>query len=172
MNDKNRKFTRAKTRIQGYLRQAKSAKDIPIFSSGSPQNLLRMDKVRGIPDELLTFLKNLDEKLDTIVSLLNKQELATDFPFEIEVTELSAAGIKFTTKETFTENEYLELALVLNHLPLKTIGAICQVIRQDQIDNPSEWVAQFTNIRNSDREAIIQYVFYEQREEIRQKNTL
>ncbi len=158
--------------MRGYLRQAKSAKDIPVFSSGSAQNILRPDKVRGIPDELLAFLKNLDEKLDTIVSLLNRQELETDFPFVIEVTELSAAGIKFTGKEAFSENDYLELALVLNHLPLKTIGAICQIIRQEPIDDKVEWVAQFTNIRNSDREAIIQHVFYEQREEIRQKNTL
>ncbi len=171
MKTESREFSRVKTRIRAYARRVASENVTPLYTCGPGQNTLTLDRVQGIPDSFVQFIKNLDSKVDTIISLLNKHSIESEFPFVLEITEISGAGIKFTSKEMFKPNEPLELALVLNQSPLKIAGVICTLGRQEQDRNQQAWVASFTNIRDNDREAIVQYVFCEQRESIRKNRS-
>ncbi len=171
MKTESRKFSRVKTRIRAYARKVPSGNVKSLYSCGPTQNFTLPDRVQGIPDPLIQFLKKLDNKIDTVIGLLNKHSMESEFPFVLEITEISGAGIKFTTKEMFQLDEALELALVLSHSPLKVIGIVCTLVRQEGSPEQPVWVAGFTNIRDNDREAIVQYVFHEQRESIRKNRS-
>ncbi len=172
MKTERRKFSRVNTRIRAHARRVPSGDVTPLYSCGPVQAPVHLDRVQGVPDSLVQFLNNLDNKVDTIISLLNQHSIESEFPLVLEVTEISGAGIKFTSGETLKQHESLELALVLNHSPLKIVGIICTLVRQEDTAQQSAWIASFTNIRDNDREAIVQYVFHEQRESIRKNRSL
>jgi c-di-GMP-binding flagellar brake protein YcgR len=52
---------------------------------------------------------------------------------------------------------------------LRVVGAVGFVLRLESIRNIPINVVKFTNIRELDRENIVQFVFQEQREQIRER---
>jgi c-di-GMP-binding flagellar brake protein YcgR len=104
-----------------------------------------------------------------ILSLLRQDSLQEDFPIRAEVVEISGAGLKFVSKERFDEEQALELAIILSQFPLRVVGAVGYVLRLESVRNIPIYVVTFTNIRDLDRENIVQFVFQEQREQIRER---
>lgn len=170
MSNEQRTFSRIQTRLKGYARRTASVDTAPLYKS-SALNLLtsQQDKLQSskVPEGLADFLIELDNKLDMILSLLSQDQIRTDFPISIEVMEISGAGIKFRTKEKMALDQCLEVVIVLNQSPLRLAGS--KGVIKGHEEDTNFWRFEFTNIREQDIENVVQYVFQEQREQIRLK---
>jgi hypothetical protein len=173
MIKQKRSYSRISTRLKAYVRKLPSPDTRPLFSAclGCDADSSVIKNLHGshIPRELITFLQNMDAKLDMILSLLKQDTIQEDFPISAEVVEISGAGLKFVSKTEFKKGDAIEMALVLSQFPLKIVGVVGLIHRQESLHNVPVWVVQFTNIRDIDREHIVQFVFQEQREQIRER---
>ncbi len=118
-----------------------------------------------LPEELTSFLTEMDRKMDRILGLLSTENLQSDFPLDIEIMELSAAGVKFRCARPIEINESLEIVLVLSQVPLRMAGSKGRVLGTEEESDLYRF--EFVDTRGSDMEAIVQFVFQQQREQIR-----
>jgi hypothetical protein len=173
MTRQKRNYSRIATRLKAYIRKLPSSDSRPLFSgclAGEfDSSLLKNLQGSHIPRDLIAFLQNMDRKLDMILSLLRQDNLQEDFPIRAEVIEISGAGLKFVSRERFEQEQAVELAIILSQFPLRVVGAVGFVLRLESIRNIPINVVKFTNIRELDRENIVQFVFQEQREQIRER---
>ncbi|WP_457570414.1 PilZ domain-containing protein [Desulfovulcanus sp.] len=176
MTKQKRTYSRISTRLKAYIRKLPSPDSRPLFSGclacNAEPSITKNLQGPHIPRELVTFLQNMDAKLDMILSLLSQDSIQEDFPIRGEVVEISGAGLKFVSKTEFKEKEALELAIVLSQLPLRVVSVVGLILRLENVQNLAEapvYVVKFTNIRDIDRENIVQFVFQEQREQIRER---
>ncbi|WP_045210656.1 PilZ domain-containing protein [Desulfonatronovibrio magnus] len=171
MSVKDRNYSRVTTRIKAYARKTPFADTKPIFTGcfacdtddQTSKNLYGSH----IPRELVAFLKGMDEKLNMILSLLNQGSIQDDFPIAAEVIEISGAGLQFVSETSFEVDDNLEMALILSQFPLKVVGVVGRIHRMEKIKKIPVWVVEFTSVRDIEREKIVQFVFQEQREQIR-----
>jgi len=168
MSDEKRTFSRVPVRLKGFARSMHSI-DSPqkftgdfVSEESSRDALFRHSK---LPDELTNFLAQMDRKMDRIISLLSTDQLASDFPMKIEIMELSAAGIKFRAPSPLALNDSLEVIVQLSQVPLRMAGSKGRIrgIEEDT----GLYRFEFVDLRGSDMEAIVQFVFQQQREQIR-----
>lgn len=168
MNEEKRNFSRVPTRLKGYARTMRSIDSSPVFSGGTASEAPRTcDAFRSskLPDDLVNFLSEMDRKLDQVLGLLSQNTLRNDFPIDIEIMELSAAGVKFRSQSSFDENAPLEIVILLNHIPLRMAGSKGRILGRDE--ETGLYRLEFVDTRESDMEAMVQFVFKEQREQIR-----
>lgn len=168
MSDEKRTFSRVPVRLKGYARPMRSLKSSQLFSgdaveeSSNREELFRNSK---LPEDLTSFLLQMDRKMDRILGLLSKDNLRDDFPYDIEIMELSAAGVKFRSSHTFNVDSALEIVIVLSQVPVRMAGSKGRVLGIEK-DTPL-YRFEFVDLRGSDMEAIVQHVFKQQREQIR-----
>ncbi|WP_126377278.1 PilZ domain-containing protein [Desulfovibrio ferrophilus] len=156
------------TRLRAYVRPAASkdslpmAYDNPALQDGAEQPDLTAG---GLSQAVNDFLLKVDAKLDTVISLLNQKRLEDEFTSDLEVIEIGGDGLRLIEGSSFTPGDALEFALVLNQFPLRIASAV-GVLAQD--DSAEGHPVTFTRIREPDLEAIVSYVFQEQRMRIRE----
>lgn len=167
-----RNFARIDTALKGYLRVIPDGRLIPLFSCtkscGMPQPLTDISQSE-VPEGLLQFLVTMDEKLNSILGLLNRQALNEDFPVPILIQNLSGAGLCFSSKEEFDLGTAVEAIIALDSHSQVIAGTIGRINRRDEYNGQVLWAMGFKDIRDSEREKIIQYVIAQQREQIREK---
>lgn len=165
-----RSFARVSTLINGRLRRLAPGRDRALFHGStsaltfSPQKLAEAH----LPEPLLEFLLNLDAKLDMLLSLASRRTMEQDFPTEIQIVEISAAGISFGSPEQFSPGQRVEVVLTLSQAPLRMASALGEIVRVRAEDGERRYVLEFTSIRDRDRESVVQFVFQEERSQIRQ----
>lgn len=164
---------RISTRINAYVNRLSSADTRPMYSGqastyseSAPKNL----QGSQIPADLFKFLKEMDSKLNTILSLLSRDYLQDQFEHTCIVTEISGAGLQFTSKEEFKEGQAVEMAVIVSQMPFRIVGLVGAIQRIEQEKEEKIYVVEYTSIREEDREAIVQFVFQEQRELIRRQH--
>ncbi|MGL1862486.1 MAG: PilZ domain-containing protein [Pseudodesulfovibrio sp.] len=168
MSEEKRTFSRVPIRLKGHARIMQAIESPQIFTgdivgdSTCRDNLFRNSK---LPEDLTNFLTEMDRKLDRVLGLLSKETLQNDFPIDIEVLELSAAGVKFRSKTKIETNESLEIVLILSQVPLRMAGSKGRIHGIE--DDTKLYRFEFVDTRGSDMEAIVQFVFQQQREQIR-----
>ncbi len=173
MTQEDRSYSRISTRIKAYLRKTVFSDAKPLFSSsltgeGEDQAVGNLYGSH-IPRELINFLQNLHEKVDMILGLLNRESIQAEFPIQAEVLEISGAGLQFISDEDFEVGEHVEMVLLLSQVPLRVVGLVGRIHRREECQGVPLWVVEYTSIRNIDREKVVQFVFREQREQIRGK---
>lgn len=164
-----RTFSRAITRIKAFARQAHSLDDPPLFKSVTrqpAQQLAEGLKKAKLPDGLVDFLAGLDAKVDQLLAILSHDQLKEDFPIVLEVREISGAGMRFYTKAKIEKPGLLEVVIVLGHAPLRLAGAKGRVMGREET---GLYRFEFSDIRDTDQEAIVQFVFQEERERLRSR---
>lgn len=168
MSDEKRSFSRIAVRLKAHARVMNSIESIQMFSGDATLEdsgrdcLFRNSK---LPEDLTNFFARMDRKLDSILGLLSRENIKSDFPIDIEVMELSGAGIKFRSKKNFKDDEPLEVVILLSQVPLRMAGSKGRIIGKD--DDTELYRFEFVDVRGSDMEAIVQFVFQQQREQIR-----
>lgn len=168
MSEEKRTFSRVPIRLKGHARIMHSIDSPPKFTGdavgdGSCSGALFQNS--KLPDELTSFLTEMDRKLDRILSLLSREDLHSDFPIDIEVLELSAAGVKFRSAQPIEVNESLEIVILLSQVPLRMAGSKGRILGVES--DSGLYRFEFVDTRGSDMEAIVQFVFQQQREQIR-----
>lgn len=168
MSEEKRTFSRVPIRLKGHARIMKSIDSPPKFTGdavGDGSSTCSLFRNSKLPDELTTFLTEMDRKLDRILGLLSREDLQNDFPIAIEVMELSAAGVKFRSSQTIEVNESLEIVIMLSQVPLRLAGSKGRILGVEK--DSGLYRFEFVDTRGSDMEAIVQFVFQQQREQIR-----
>lgn len=167
-----RTYARINTTLRGYLRLMPKSQTRPLFTgcqASVPGQTLDPEHA-PIPEAILTQLKVMDKKLNTILTLLNYQSVREEFPVPVIVHDLSGAGLRFSAAQSFNIDDRVEIVLSLSP-PLGLSGTIGTIVRQDIVDESSLWVVGFGDMRDTEREKIIQYVLAEQREQIRERRS-
>lgn len=161
-------YAKVETRLRGYARHAPSRDLLPL-PYDNPALLAEdesPDLVKGgMSQAVADFLVSLDAKMDTVISLLNQKRLEDEFEAEIEVLELSGDGLRFKPDVAFSDGDALEFALVLNQFPLRIASAVGVV---ESCDDGKGRPVTFTRIKEADLEAVVGFVFQEQRSRIRE----
>lgn len=172
MSNPERSFARIDTALKGYLRILPDGRLIPLFSctkACSMSSMLTDSTQSDLPDTLLQFLGIMDEKLNTILGLLNRQTLSDDFPIPILIHDISGAGLRFNSELEFELGTAVEVVIALGSHTQVLAGAIGHVIRRDDCNGLVLWAMGFKDMRDSEREKIIQYVVAQQREQLRER---
>lgn len=171
MSDQKRNYSRVDTSLSGRLRHLPPGEERSLYhglsESELPQSMAR-PKGAGLPETLLSYLETINAKLDMLLSIASQDRLQNDFPVSIHIVELSGAGLIFTADKEFALNDQIEVIIFLSQVPLRICGAFGRIHRLDEVNAKPAWVVDFTSIRESDREAIVQFVFRQQREQIRE----
>lgn len=167
MSDEKRSFSRVPVRLKAHARTMQSIESTQLFTGDAICEESGRDALFNskLPDDLANFLAQMDRKLDSILGLLNRESIKSDFPIDIEVLELSGAGIKFRTHETFPTDAPLEVVIQLSQLPLRMAGSKGRILGKET--DTGLYRCEFVDARDSDMEAIVQFVFQQQREQIR-----
>ncbi len=167
----NRSYSRVSTRLRAHARYVSSTQSPPLFRS-SPQTSSHPTETTlresGIPEGLRSYLEMINSKLDMLLSVTNQSRLESDYPLKLEVVELSGAGLRCIKPESsISIGQGLEIVLLLSSMPLHMAATTGMVKRIESLEDAEHLIIEFTQMRESDREAIVQFVFREQREQIR-----
>ena len=127
-------------------------------------------------DTVMRFLVELDRKLDTIIGLLQRESLVADFPEEGRIVRLSGAALVFECRHALKKGDTMELLMLLEEYPLRLLSVKAHVEGPhpgNTLTGPSNkaYDMGYTCVREEDREAIIRFVFSENRKLIRQQKS-
>jgi hypothetical protein len=166
-----RTFARVETNIRAYVRRLETGERMPEpFDTSNIASEARTPDLEnsGLHEDVVRFLKALDAKLDMLVGYITQNRLKQEYRETVHVVELSGSGMRFISKSDFDPKQPIEVVIVLSRYPLKVASAAGRISRADEEDDKS-WVMEFSHIRESDLERIVQFVFSEERERIREK---
>ena len=139
--------------------------DIENFGGGD------VDVLRG----LLKLIININEKVDLILSYLEKKEDLTLYKKPPQKITLSAEGIGFFIAEPVTVGTYMKVRVLLPQSPKIMISALGKVVRiapkEIQGMKKFEVGIAFSDIHEDDQEAIIKYIFMRQRDMLRSQGS-
>ncbi|NCD25035.1 MAG: PilZ domain-containing protein [Deltaproteobacteria bacterium] len=169
----DRTYARIDTTLKGYLRIIPKIQTRPLFT-GCPAcvPMQPLDPAQAqLPEALVSQLKTMDEKLSAVLTLLSRQAMRDDFPIPVIIHDISGAGLRFSSEHVFSLGEHVEIVVSLSMYPLGLIGTMGSIIRRDVIEDTTLWAVEFKDIRDTEREKIIQYVIAEQREQIRDRRS-
>ncbi|SDL20986.1 hypothetical protein SAMN05660337_2471 [Maridesulfovibrio ferrireducens] len=164
--DHTTNYSSIKTRIKGYGRISASLSNQPLFrgfGGGKKHPAEDLDDSK-VPEWLRVYLIEIDRKLDQLLGVQSVKDISQDFPIDIEVLEISGNGITFRTDSKLKPKCVMEVVLVLDKFPLRMVSTK-GIAEAGQ--NADTWSMKFKNIKEHDLEAIIKFVFSEQRERIR-----
>lgn len=178
-------FLTVPTLIRAMFRVA-GGEDAPRMYKGSTASGASGAPGSGMRDELLAscrqgdllprFLAEMDRKLDAVLALMRRESLASEFPYEGHVVELSGGHGVLECAQGLEKGAYLELLLMLDEFPLRIISVIAEVERQREtraLTGPpaAVYTLRFVRMDAEEREAVIRFVFSEDRKRIRQQKS-
>jgi hypothetical protein len=154
-------------------RQARMNPFLPLMERWSSQD---EQSTRSVELERLLgpVLAAMNEKLDRILAILDPSD-PTALRFAMpQALNISAAGVGLTLTECFSLDTVLALDFFLPFSFPLLIKAIGKVTRVDPLNlEPQQWytATKFDVIHEEDREAIIRYIFREQRLALRTRHS-
>ncbi len=135
-----------------------------VSGSGARERLVRQGT---LPDTLVNFLVEMDNKLDAILARLQGEDLTRVFEYSLLTSNLSGGGMRFTCEYPLKPGDNIEVALQLSELPVQTVFVAGSVDRA----GAGAYQIEFAGIREQDRDEIIRFVVAEERRQIRQKKS-
>ena len=117
-------------------------------------------------EQLYRSLQLLNNKLDFIIDqLISKSDDVT--PDQDNLIELSASGLKFTTRIKINTGSFLKMSLIVPGTVQYRLELIAEVLRVKELDNRFIIAAKIIFIDDDARDSIIKMVFQKQRMDIR-----
>jgi hypothetical protein len=166
-----RAFSRIRLFMRGRMRVLASETESPRFTGFSlPEAPVDSKTLANahIPEALVSFLLDMDAKLNAVLAHLKQDRLQDDFPLWTSIHELSGAGIRCSDTGTLDVGDHVEIILFLSEFPLRVAGAMGRVLRKEtDADGETQCAIEFYRIREDDLEKIVQHVFVEERRKIR-----
>ncbi|MBT5369143.1 MAG: hypothetical protein HOL05_13985, partial [Nitrospinaceae bacterium] len=120
----------------------------------------------------------LDRKLDMIISLLQKNEHASqETEYVRSGVNVSGSGIRFPSQQEYKKGDFLWIAMIFPSSPPMRVEAIAEIGRTGTSKNyldrlPGSIIdvsSKFVAINAQDKEHILRYTFQRQRELLRAK---
>jgi hypothetical protein len=167
-----RSFARVDAALKGYLRLLPAGRLTTLFpctqTGGTPQ--LSESAQSALPDGLAQYLRAMNDKLSAILSILTQQTLHEDFPVPVLIHDISGAGLRFSADREFELDQGVEVVIALSNQPQSLAGAIGVIIRAEEHLGERLWALEFRDMRDCEREKIIQFVVAKQREQLRERH--
>ncbi len=120
----------------------------------------------------------LDRKLDLLISLLQKNEHASqETEFVRSGVNVSGSGIRFPSQQVYKKGDFLWISMIFPSSPPMRIEAVAEIGRTGTAPNflsrlPGSVIdvsSKFVAINAQDKELILRYTFQRQRELLRAK---
>lgn len=143
----------------------------PISSTEISEIASKIHAAGNQHDEMiLELLLWIDWKVNYLIKNLLKDKEALIFPYEADMVDLSAAGMKFSSVEQMSVGEKLEFRFFLPILPFNELilkGVVSrsrQKTYKDHLPPCFEMSAEFEDLKSSDQEIIFRYVVKRERQ--------
>lgn len=174
MPDSRPKFNAVEARVRGKFRIMPSPDDLSKVSLGGEQKPAGYDELTQshLPEAVINFLINMSNQIDYIASLLEKKALDEEFPHALDGCRISGSGLGFYTAQPLNVGDHIEVLLTLNSLPLQMAAVIGKVVKKETTPQGDKYSLQFTRISEPNLDAIVHFVFQEQRKSIREHHWL
>ncbi len=173
MGDEKRTFSRVETSVKTYLRHVSPDSGFPTgYDCPGCELDQKIDDLKrsSLPEAVTDFLVELNRKVDILISLGSRKMIEDDYPLRGTVTEISGAGILLRAGDSLKPGDHVEMVMVLSSFPLRLASAIGRVVRKEAGEGENSiWAVEFSKIRDTDQEQIVQFVFKEQRARIREQ---
>ncbi|MBE9528977.1 MAG: PilZ domain-containing protein [Proteobacteria bacterium] len=128
--------------------------------------------VTGADDNprLYKLLFDIDQKLNLLLKHMSDSD-GFALPEATDVN-ISGGGLRFVSKESFTEGALLRIKTVLPNLAGK-VDLKCEVVRSTAKENGTYEVAvKYLDLSEATREIIIKYIFATQRKQLRSERSI
>ena len=166
------------TLIRGRLRKAQDAQTPRMYRGTllSSTADIREELLAGSsrqPELIVRFLAEMDRKLDAVLGLLQSESLAHEFPEEGHIVELSGRGLVLECNADLATGSYIELLIQLEEYPIRIVSTLSRVERPRPVAvlpnmHSHAYDIIYISIGEEDRDALIRFVFREERKRIRQ----
>lgn len=125
-------------------------------------------------DPVLRAIAELDRKLDAVIGLLQREALHADFPLEGRVAALSSSGLTLESKERLEPGCHMELVLLSDDYYSRNMSVMAEVtsVRQEEarlLPGGLAYDLTYIGLSEEDEDAIIRFIFSEERKRIRQQ---
>lgn len=117
-------------------------------------------------------MQRLETKIDHLIGLAQTENLATDFPFELQAFRVGGNGLLFRSDAPLAPGNKLEIVLFLSSVPLRIAGGIGKVETKESTPHGPLWKFSFTRLREADLDIIMRFVFQEERQKIREQKLI
>jgi hypothetical protein len=137
------------------------------------QNLFKNEMPEEIPstkndEHVSRAFQTLNNKLNFIIkSILSAEAL----PSDDKIVEISASGLKFTTRENLDTGTLLKMNLIFPASPHLQIELIAETMRIQKLDDACLVAANIICIDDDARDFLIKMIFQKQRIDIRRVKT-
>lgn len=145
-------------------------------ASPSPTAALREELLSATRQQemVLRFLAEIDRKLDAVLSLLQTETLVREFPHEGHVVELGGNSLRFECDKELEQGSPVEILVMLEEYPLRIVSILAEVAQKESACalpcmHAWSYALRFLSISEDDREAVIRFVFGEERKRIRRQ---
>ena len=167
-----RSFARVDAALRGYLRVLPASGFTSLFTCTQAGTTPQLSETAqsALPDGLGQYLRLMNEKLDAILSLLTRQTLQEDFPVPVLIHDISGAGLRFSADREFELGQGVEVVVALGNQARTLAGTLGVLIRVEEHQGQRVWAMEFKDMRDCEREKIIQFVVATQREQIRERH--
>jgi|GEM_PF-2554271 len=131
-----------------------------------------MTKFRQIQDhspDVAAYLAHLERRLDALAGEAANRPPEKEIPKPVPVN-LSAQGLRCESKETLSEDDMVEVAIVLipDHEEVAAVGRIIRVVPGEK-DGVATVSVNFDYIRDADQDVLIRHVNRLQRDQLAQR---
>ena len=160
------------TLLEAWIRPLASVESPPLFLGAaavdSPVDTSAL-KQTNLQETVVDFLLDIHDKLNHILSILSQDKLTRQFPIHGRVVEISGSGLAIIPEKDLEPGQPLEIVMALDQLPMILAGAVGVVENRVETKEGPALAVSFKRIRLEDQEAVIQYVFRQERRNIREQ---
>lgn len=127
-------------------------------------------------DQMTRFLAEMDRKLDAVLALLQRESLVSEYPHGGYIVTLSGAHGILECGHELRKGDCLELLLLLDEFPMRIVSISAKVEERHEVmartvPSAGVYALRFIRVDEEDREAVIRFVFSEDRKRIRQQKS-
>ncbi|NLA74743.1 MAG: hypothetical protein GX846_04620 [Deltaproteobacteria bacterium] len=137
----------------------------------SPIDIYIEEAEKGSKDEqFFQAFKLLNNKLDYIIEQVLSRP-STDSTGHDDIIEISASGLKFTSKEEFKEGSLLKMEMIIPGIIQYNVELITEILRAVKDKDKNIYAARIACMRDDAHDSIIKMVFQKQRIDIRNRKS-
>lgn len=178
-NDERRKGLRASLPAEFYFNILSSAEEYTRGQASVLRRLSAIDSVKVPPfrTEAQILLSRIDQKLSLLIGLLAEQSSRKSYTNHGVVVDISEFGLAFGHAQEFSTGSAIEIGLQLPEGDSRLMDIAGHIVyaKPPQESDPSFariYGVEFTDIQGKDQNDIVQWIFSNQREQIRRRREL
>jgi hypothetical protein len=120
---------------------------------------------------LAEWLKIINQKLDFLISIITMEQQGFA-GLQLHKVNISGGGMSFLSNQSYNQGEILELKMVIENPAPLALYLYGEVINCEKMEKEIKVAVKFVNIEEDVRDQIVKFVFYRERQILRQKREM